>query len=193
VVLYVHLSEAALAARPGGLASCGEVTAAGQFGQVARLENTGDPVTLDQVRSWCATPDARITVKPVLDLAGHGHTAAYEVPDRFTELVGLRDVTCVFPWCERRARRCDTDHVIPHARGGSTCSENLAPLCRAHHRLKTHHGRWTYTVLDPGTYLWRAPHGDRYLRDATGTRDLTEPTPDDRAPFHDVGPSPGLE
>jgi hypothetical protein len=180
MVLYVHLSEAALAARTGVEADC-EVTAAGQsgqgedrgqVGQVARLENTGDPVTLDQVRAWCATPDARITIKPVIDLAGHVHTAAYEVPDRLTEHVGLRDLTCVFPFCERRARGCDTDHVIPYARGGATCSENLAPLCRRHHRLKTHHGRWIYVVLDPGTYLWTSPHGYRYLRDHTGTRDL---------------------
>jgi hypothetical protein len=182
VVLYVHLADTALTAHTGVRNECGEATTAGQSrqdgqpgqgGQVARLENTGDPITLDQVRGWCATPDAQITVRPVLDLAGHVHTGAYEVPDRLAEHVGLRDLTCVFPFCVRRARRCDTDHVIPHARGGSTCSENLAPLCRAHHRLKTHHGRWTYRTVDPGTYLWTSPHGQRYLRDATGTRDLT--------------------
>jgi hypothetical protein len=172
VVLYVHLSEAALTGGAAGGAVPGQDGDRGQAGQVARLENTGDPVTLDQVRAWCATPDARITITPVLDLAGHVHTAAYEVPDRLTEHVGLRDLTCVFPFCERRARGCDTDHVIPYARGGATCSENLAPLCRRHHRLKTHHGRWIYVVLDPGTYLWTSPHGYRYLRDHTGTRDL---------------------
>jgi sarcosine oxidase len=62
---------------------------------------------------------------------------------------------------------------------------NLAPLCRHHpsrlaalapqceHRLKTHAG-WRYTVLEPGTYLWSDPHGQQFLRDADGTRDVTQ-------------------
>jgi hypothetical protein len=45
-------------------------------------------------------------------------------------------------------------------------------LCRRHHRLKTH-GGWTYTTLEPGTYLWRSPHGYQYLRDHTGTLDVS--------------------
>ena len=55
---------------------------------------------------------------------------------------------------------------------GSTQTENLAPLCRRHHRLKTH-APWTLTVLEPGSYLWRSPHGYTYLRDHTGTQDVT--------------------
>jgi hypothetical protein len=116
-----------------------------------------------------------VTVKPVLDLADHVRVDAWEVPDRLAERVRLRDGTCVFPWCTRPARACDTDHVVPHARGGPTCPCNLAPLCRRHHRMKTHTG-WTYTTPEPGTYHWRSPHGLTYLRDHHGTLDLT-PTP----------------
>jgi hypothetical protein len=50
------------------------------------------------------------------------------------------------------------------------------PLCRQHHRLKTHgHAgtHWTYTMLDPGTYLWSSPHRMQFLRDKTGTHDVT--------------------
>jgi hypothetical protein len=36
--------------------------------------------------------------------------------------------------------------------------------------LKTHTA-WTYTALDPGTYLWTSPHGYHYLRDPHGTTD----------------------
>jgi len=109
----------------------------------------------------------------------HVHVEAYEVPDRIAEAVTLRDLTCVFPWCTRPARRlrpdqhgCDCDHVTPHAKGGATCTCQLAPLCRRHHRLKTH-GGWTYTTLEPGTYLWSSPHRYQYLRDHTGTLDVT--------------------
>ena len=69
------------------------------------MENTRSPVTAEQIRAWCGHPDAQITVKPVLDLADHVHVEAYEVPDRIAEAVALRDVTCVFPWCTRPARR----------------------------------------------------------------------------------------
>ena len=163
VVLHLHLHESA-------------ITGAGGIG---RVENTRSPVTAEQIRTWCGHPDAQVTVKPVLDLADHVHVEAYEVPDRIAEAVALRDVTCVFPWCTRPARRlhpdqhaCDRDHVVPHAREGPTCSCNIAPLCRRHHRLKTH-GGWTYTVLEPGTYLWSSPHRYHYLRDHTGTLDIT--------------------
>ena len=120
-----------------------------------------------------------MTVKPVIDLAEHIATTAYEIPDRLTEQTDLRDHTCVFPWCTRPARRCDHDHVIPHdrpPRAGPTCSCNIAALCRRHHRLKTH-TTWTYTVLEPGTYLWSSPHGYHYLRDHEGTLDVSTDPP----------------
>jgi hypothetical protein len=161
-VLYVHLSHDALTGAPGGSA-------------VGRVENTGDLVTTDQIRGWCGNPFARVVVKPVLDL--DVHVTSYEVPDRLAEQTDLRDVTCVFPWCTRPARGCDHDHVVPHAAGGVTCSCNLAPLCRRHHRLKTHAIGWTYTVLDPGTYLWSSPHGYQFLRDHHGTSDVTHDPP----------------
>ena len=161
VVLHVHLSQDALSGRS----------------VVGRVENTGDLVTADQIRQWCGDPFARVVVKPVIDLDEHIHVGSYEVPDRLTEQIDLRDGGCVFPWCARPARRCDHDHVVPHSQGGTTCSCNIAPLCRRHHRLKTHAVGWSYTVLDSGTYLWRSPHGYRFLRDHTGTRDVTDDAP----------------
>ena len=32
---------------------------------------------------------------------------------------------------------------------------------------------WTYTALEPGTYLWTSPHGYQFLRDHTGTIDVS--------------------
>ena len=61
---------------------------------------------------------------------------------------------------------------IPSSRGGPTCPCNLAPLCRRHHRIKTH-GGWTYTTIEPGIYLWTSKHGYQYLRDPHGTQDVT--------------------
>jgi hypothetical protein len=40
--------------------------------------------------------------------------------------------------------------------------------------MKTH-GGWTYSMVEPGTFLWRSPHGHTWLRDPDGTTDLTPP------------------
>ena len=157
VVLYLHLSEQALTGTE----------------PLGRVGTTRTPVTADQIRDWCGPPTPS-TVKPVIDLHGRIHVNAYEVPDRIREHVALRDHTCVFAWCTRPAETSDTDHVQPYDTGGETSTDNIAPLCRGHHRVKTH-GRWTLTVLSPGEYLWRSPHGLVLLRDHTGTRLLHAP------------------
>ena len=164
----MHLAESAITGTPTG-----EGTGDAGGLEVARVENHHRLVTADQVRTWCATPETQVVVKPVIDLAEHIHVSAYEVPDRLTELTQLRDHTCAFPWCPRPARACEIDHVTAHAAGGPTCTHNTAPLCRRHHRLKTHAPGWTYTVLEPGTYLWTSPHGYQFLRNHHGTHDVS--------------------
>ena len=72
VVLHVHLSDAAIIGISGGL-------------ELARVENQGQVVTADQVRTWCANPDTQVVVKPVIDLNEHIHVEGYEVPARLRE------------------------------------------------------------------------------------------------------------
>ena len=91
----------------------------------------------------------------------------------------MRDAHCVFPGCTRGARGCDLDHITPYvpteAGGppGQTHPDNLAALCRRHHRLETL-GRWTHH-RDPAppdhlpSYTWTDPHG----RGCRVTRDTT--------------------
>jgi hypothetical protein len=158
--LYVHLSQAAIT---------------GATGELARVENTRSFVSPDQVKNWCAIPGTRVVVKPVIDLTGHVHTDAVEVKDRIREQVVVQHHTCVFPRCTRPARRCVCDHTVPRNKGGPGCECNIAPLCRRHHRLKTH-GGWTYTKVDESSFIWTSPYGYTYLRDHTGTTDLTPDT-----------------
>ena len=185
VVLYVHLSEDAINGGDG----C----------HLARVENRRHVVTADQVRTWCANPDTEVVVKPVIDLAEHIHVNEYAVPERLQEQVDLRDHTCVFPWCTRPARKADHDHVIPYEQGGTTSSDNIAPLCRRHHRLKTH-ATWRYTMIELGTFLWTSPHGYQFLRDHHGTLDVTRDTaparpvaaPPRTPPYHTIGGDTGM-
>jgi hypothetical protein len=57
----------------------------------------------------------------------------------------------------------------PDGPPGQTSADSLAPLCRRHHRMKTH-GGWWYSMPEPGLYLWRSLTGRRYLVDHTGTQ-----------------------
>lgn len=157
VVLYLHLGS----------------------GPLARFENTGAPILADQVAEWCGLPTAQVTVRPVIDLNDSIRAEQYEIPSRLKEHVDLRDGGCCFPWCTRPARRlrgdgyaADHDHVHPFDRGGGTSTDNVAPLCRKHHRLKTH-GRWDFRVVEPGVYWWRSPYDYTFVRDPSGTREVT--------------------
>jgi hypothetical protein len=139
-------------------------------------------VLLDHVKAWARDTFTEVRVLPILDLAAPIGTDAYAPTARLARQVRLRDRTCVFPWCTRPAAGCDLDHVVAYdhdaaATGmpqpGPTTSDNLAVLCRRHHRLKTHTA-WTYRP-DPdhppgsGTWLWTSPHGHHYRRDRHGT------------------------
>jgi hypothetical protein len=155
------------------------------FGPTGRMENGQRLALLDQIRSWCADSRTKVTVKPVIDLNANLTAQGYKVPADIREQVQLRDRTCVFPRCTRPARGCDIDHVIPYdhdaeadgrPQPGPTQTDNLACLCRFHHRLKTH-SAWTYRMVAPGMFEWTSPHGHRYRRDQTGTTDLDPPGP----------------
>jgi hypothetical protein len=150
------------------------------FGPTGRMENRQRLILLDQVRSWCADSRTKVTIKPVIDLNAQLTAQGYEIPDRLREQVQLRDRTCVFPRCTRPARGCDVDHVVEYdhdaeadgrPQPGPTSTDNLACLCRFHHRLKTH-SAWRYEMTAPGTFEWTSPHGHRYRRDHTGTTEI---------------------
>ena len=141
LVLYVHLSDSALAG----------------------LENTRTHVLVQQVEGWCATATGPVTIRPVLDLSEHIEVPGYTPSKALREQIIATYPTCVFPGCSRPSRGCDLDHVIAHADGGPTCSCNLVPECRYHHRLKTH-GGWRLQRAGHRLLVWTSPHGRTYTR-----------------------------
>ncbi|TIC84245.1 HNH endonuclease signature motif containing protein [Nocardioides sp. GY 10127] len=191
LTVYVHVSEDAVRAAADPTTDPTTDVSDHPVGEptenpLVRVESTpgtltslgGGFTTLEVLARWVteSVADTRITVRPVIDQRVERHTEAYEFPDRLAEQVRLREATCVFPHCRRAARRCDTDHVVPHARGGPTSTDNAAPLCRTHHRAKTHLG-WAYHRAPEGPaeqgrpdWLWTSPHGRTYLRTPQGTR-----------------------
>jgi hypothetical protein len=139
---------------------------------VALIERLGGArdvtVGIDRLRAWLTRPNTSVTIRPVIDLNTTITSSGHQPSARLREQIVLRNRVCVFPHCTRTARSADLDHIEPHEHGGPTSSENLAPLCRLHHRVKTH-SAWSYTPLAPGEFLWHSPHGDAYLVDPTGT------------------------
>ena len=121
-----------------------------------------------------AAAGGKVTLRPVIDLTdprrppGAGTAVdQHDPPSAMRELCVLRDAYCVFPGCRRDSRACDLDHITPYipidqgGPPGQTHPLNLAPLCRFHHRLKTHTA-WDYKRLDDGSYTWTAPTGHQY-------------------------------
>ena len=157
-----------------------DVDAAGTLDCVGAAQRYG-ALTADLMRTWLTGAD-HVTVRPVLEVGGRREAAAgYTPPPLMREQVILRDRTCVFPGCTHPARSCDLDHITGYTpdhqagpdrldRTGQTHPDNLAPLCRRHHRIKTH-GRWHYTRdPDDGSYTWTTPTGATYTVDQHGTR-----------------------
>jgi len=74
-------------------------------------------------------------------------------------------VTCRFPGGRRSALTSasgtDVDHTVPYPTG-VTGWDNLAVLCRRHHRLK-HSAGWQTELAPDGVMTWTTPTGRRYV------------------------------
>jgi hypothetical protein len=136
--------------------------------------------TMQLIRDWLGRTD--VTIRPVLDLSRRDAVDRHDPPQWMRELVLLRDEHCVFPGCRRDSRGCDLDHLTEYlslADGGppgQTRPDNLAPLCRGHHRAKTH-GHWSYKRLDDGRYAWTGPNAEQFTVTVASRRPLTPRQP----------------
>ena len=130
------------------------LTLLGHGEEPGHLEGYGpvDPATAREIAAR-APSFARVLTHPETSAVLSVGRDRYAVPADLKTWLRLRDETCRFPGCSRRAARCDIDHVVPWHRGGATDHDNLVHLCRRHHRLK-HETGWTLERLDA-----RAPTG----------------------------------
>jgi hypothetical protein len=76
--------------------------------------------------------------------------------------IDVRDRTCLFPGCRRRAVYCDADHAEEWAQGGETDCDNCGLLCRKHHNYKTRKA-WDVTrTPDDDSVRWTSPYGHEF-------------------------------
>jgi hypothetical protein len=80
------------------------------------------------------------------------------VPPAIRRALEYRDRGCRFPGCD--SRFCDAHHLVHWADGGATRLDNLALLCRTHHRA-VHEGRYRLRMLKGGDIEVFRPDGRR--------------------------------
>ncbi|GAA1686049.1 HNH endonuclease signature motif containing protein [Microcella alkalica] len=152
------------------------LTLLGQSGGApATLEGYG-PIDDDIARRLAATAPSftRILTHPETGVVLSVGRDRYRVPADLQTWLRVRDGTCRFPGCARSAARCDLDHTRDWQHGGGTSHDNLAHLCRHHHRLK-HQTGWTVAQEPGGVLRWRAPSGRSYSSEPETVLDAVPP------------------
>lgn len=138
------------------------MTLLGHSDEPAELDGYG-PIDAETARELAAHAPSfqRILTHPETGAyLSYGRTT-YRVPADLAGYLRVRDGGCRFPGCGRRAVASDIDHTVDWAFDGRTEHDNLAHLCRKHHRLK-HRTGWRMTQESGGVIRWDSPAGRIY-------------------------------
>ncbi|MFF0902420.1 UNVERIFIED_CONTAM: DUF222 domain-containing protein [Kocuria sp. CPCC 205316] len=157
------------------------------------------PISAEAARELAAGASSwqRVLTHPVTGAVLDHDRTTYSVPADLRRRLRLRDGTCRFPGCRRRAERCDLDHTVAWQDGGRTAADNLAHLCRHHHLVKHRNGvlgRWSVRQLGPaptgGVLEWTSPAGRTYrtVPDPSAGSTAGGPVSDGGAPDR-IGPN----
>jgi hypothetical protein len=100
----------------------------------AHVEGCDEPVSLAVARQVACTGAVQ---RATTD--GAGRILAIHIDDRVfaahqRKAIVLRDGGCIIPGCHVPASWCEIHHVIEHAKGGPTHTDNGVLLCWYHHR-----------------------------------------------------------
>ena len=106
-------------------------------------------------RAWVADATGAVTATG---------TRGYVPSAALARLIRAREPRCRFPGCHQPATRCDLDHAVPWPHGPTT-ADNLGPLCRRHHNLKTH-TPWALDA-DPAAIRSTAGHDEPGAHNST--------------------------
>ena len=131
----------------------------------ATVEGVG-PIPIGRARELCGG-DAmwmRVLTHPETGAVLSVGRTQYTPPASLRRLAKWRADRCMGPGCGMPASRCEVDHTIAWEHGGDTALENLAPLCKGHHKVK-HHGGWHLKQIPDsgGAVEWTSPAGRRYV------------------------------
>ena len=114
-----------------------------------------DPATARELASFSKTM-RRLITDPVTGIVLAYDRKRYRIPDDLRTWLRVRDGTCRFPGCNRRAGPCEIDHTRDWALDGETNHDNLAHLCKRHHTIKGA-SDWTVEQIGGGRLRWISP------------------------------------
>ncbi|RZU65193.1 HNH endonuclease [Microterricola gilva] len=165
-------------------------TLVGQSDDPAELHGYG-PIDADTARRLVAAAPTlhRILVDPVDGTPLQLDPRKYPLTKALRRWILYRDQICRFPGCTRKAERAEIDHTQPFGYDGLSEEDNLAVLCKKHHRLK-HNSRWRVRQLGQGGLRWVSPAGriyDTHPAPPSGRRPPGDP------PAPPFGPPPPVE
>jgi hypothetical protein len=160
--------------------------AASDLGGVAELAGYG-VITDSQVRALAAHDATwrRLLTDPHSGMLADYGRHTYVPPAALADFVRARDQYCVFPGCNVPATKCDLDHRVPFPTG-ATSVDNLAAICRHHHRMK-HRAGWTVRRRVDGAHVWISPQEREYLNPpiplgSPAPEPVVQPAPRDDTP-----------
>lgn len=101
----------------------------------------------------------------------------------------IRDRTCMFPGCRRRAHAAEADHTRDRATSGPTTAD-IGSLCDHDHDVE-HRGGRRLSRPEPGTFVWHSPLGGEYrTRGEFLLPQMPDPHPIDLGPHLDRPSAP---
>ncbi len=158
-----EFGDAARRVRPTVHVTVPVLTLIGTSDEPADLDGYG-PIDADTARRLAAIAPSftRILTHPVSGTVLDVDRTSYRPPADLERWLQVRDGTCRFPGCNRRAARCEVDHTIDAQYDGRTAYDNLAHVCPLHHHLK-HETSWSVRHHAGGVLEWRSPAGRVHL------------------------------
>ncbi|MDP9883705.1 hypothetical protein J2W21_001199 [Sinomonas atrocyanea] len=180
---------------------CGTSDAPGEIIGYGPIDADAARLLAADAASW-----SRMWVDPVDGMPVALGRRRYKPTLAMRRQLGARDATCRFPGCDVPSAAAEADHTAEWASGGSTDVDNLALLCREHHRLKSL-GYWKLRQVGPPVPAQRhrttAARADRHPPERgadrtapahrrsgvlewtspTGHRHVSYPEPDPPPPF----------
>jgi hypothetical protein len=120
------------------------------------------PITAQLARQIAADSTLRRLVTDPVTGEGIDLGRKYRPSKLLRRLVEVTKSRCSMIGCSRPAYRCELDHRDEHARGGETNPQNLQPLCKLHHQMKTKK-RWKVGANEAGKQTWTSFLGFSYV------------------------------
>ena len=111
-------------------------------------------------------------------------TDTYQRSSAIDRHLRARDRRCRWPGCAVPAVRCEVDHTVDWALGGTTRVDNLAHLCQRHHSQKQF-TRWKVRQRAGGILEWTSPSGRVYADEPLPYAPAVRFLPDDPSPPDD--------